>query len=52
MLASVAFARNELSIHNAVKLIQNGYCSKVELEDGIKVYACKDIVRIDIKNVD
>lgn len=36
-------------IQRAVDLIQQGTCTKVQLNPDIKVYAVKSIVRIDIK---
>lgn len=33
----------------AVQTIQDGVCKRVDVSDGIKVYACKNIIRIDIK---
>ena len=34
----------------AVQTIQDGVCKRVDVNDDIKVYACKNIIRIDIKN--
>lgn len=36
-------------IQRAVDLIQHGTCTKVQLSPDIKVYAVKNIIRIDIK---
>lgn len=36
-------------IQKAVDLIQHGTCTKIQLSPDIKVYAVKNIVRIDIK---
>lgn len=37
-------------VFKAVQTIQDGVCKRVDVNDGIKVYACKNIIRIDIKN--
>lgn len=34
----------------AIETIQDGVCKRVDVTDDIKVYACKNIIRIDIKN--
>lgn len=36
-------------IQEAVEVIQKGVCKRVDVSDDIKVYACKNIIRIDIK---
>lgn len=36
-------------IFKAVQTIQDGVCKRVDVNDDIKVYACKNIIRIDIK---
>lgn len=33
----------------AIQTIQGGVCKRVDVDDNIKVYACKNIIRIDIK---
>lgn len=33
----------------AIETIQDGVCKRVDVNDDIKVYACKNIIRIDIK---
>lgn len=33
----------------AIKTIQDGVCKRVDVNDRIKVYECKNIIRIDIK---
>lgn len=37
-------------IQEAIVVIQKGLCKRVDVTDDIKVYACKNIIRIDIKN--
>ena len=37
-------------IQEAIVVIQKGLCKRVDVNDDIKVYACKNIIRIDIKN--
>lgn len=37
-------------VFKAVQTIQDGVCKRVDVSDDIKVYACKNIIRIDIKN--
>lgn len=39
-----------VKIKAAIAAIQNGVCKRVEVDDQIKVYECKNIIRIDIKN--
>ena len=34
----------------AVGTIKDGVCKRVDVNDRIKVYECKNIIRIDIKN--
>ena len=41
---------NVEAIKRAVDLILEGACSRVDVSDSVKVYACKNIIRIDIKN--
>ena len=36
-------------IQEAVAIIQQGVCKRVDVNDRIKVYECKNIIRIDIK---
>lgn len=37
-------------VFKAVQTIQDGVCKRVDVNADIKVYACKNIIRIDIKN--
>ena len=37
-------------VFKAVQTIQDGVCKRVDVTSDIKVYACKNIIRIDIKN--
>lgn len=37
-------------VQEAIVVIQKGLCKRVDVTDNIKVYACKNIIRIDIKN--
>ena len=37
-------------VFKAVQTIQDGVCKRVDVNDDIKVYACKNIIRIDIKH--
>lgn len=37
-------------VFKAVQTIQDGVCKRVDVNDDIKVYACKNIIRIDIKS--
>ena len=37
-------------IQEAIAVIQKGVCKRVDVSDRIKVYECKNIIRIDIKN--
>lgn len=36
-------------IWEAVNQIESGRCKRVDVVPGVKVYACKNIIRIDIK---
>lgn len=36
-------------VQEAIAVIQKGLCKRVDVNDDIKVYACKNIIRIDIK---
>lgn len=36
-------------IQEAIAVIQKGVCKRVDVSDNIKVYECKNIIRIDIK---
>lgn len=38
-----------LKIQRAMDTIESGVCKRVDVNDRIKVYACKNIIRIDIK---
>ena len=49
MLPSVIFNDCALKIAEAIKTIQGGFCKRVDIGDYIKVYECKNIIRIDIK---
>ena len=40
---------NVEAIKRAVGLILEDVCSRVDVSDGIKVYECKNIIRIDLK---
>ena len=35
-------------IQEAVTLVRQGMCKRLDVAEGVKVYACKNIVRIDI----
>lgn len=37
-------------VQEAIAVIQKGLCKRVDVSDSIKVYACANIIRIDIKN--
>lgn len=39
-----------VKIQEAIAVIQKGLCKRVDVSDDIKVYACKNIIRVDIKN--
>lgn len=41
-----------LKISEAVASVLAGTCSKVIVNDNVKVYACKNIVRIDLKVIE
>lgn len=48
-LPSIVFNENALRISEAIKTIQNGLCKRVDVTKDIKVYECKNVIRIDIK---
>lgn len=37
-------------VAKAIQTIQDGVCKRVDVDENIKVYVCKNIIRIDIKN--
>lgn len=39
-------------IEEAIGCILEGICSRVDVNKNVKVYACKNIVRIDLKVLD
>lgn len=36
-------------IQRAITLILSGNCKRVEVSPSVKVYECKDVIRIDLK---
>ena len=36
-------------LNQAVETVLSGVCKRVDVDDKVKVYACKNIIRIDIK---
>lgn len=36
-------------VERAVKLILSGNCKRVDVAPGVKVYECKNVIRIDLK---
>lgn len=46
---SARFNEKVLKISEALKVIQDGLCKRVDVDDHIKVYECANIIRIDIK---
>ena len=48
-LPSVIFSDNVYKIAEAIKTIQCGYCKRVDVSDKIKVYECKNTIRIDVR---
>lgn len=43
---------NVEDIKRAVGMILEGVCARIDVADGVKVYECKNIIRIDLKVVD
>ena len=41
---------NITKVLEAIEIIQKGLCKRIDVCENIKVYACKNIIRIDIKN--
>lgn len=39
-----------MKIQEAIAVIQKGLCKRVDVSDRVKVYECKNIIRVDIKN--
>lgn len=33
----------------AIETIRDGVCKRVDIDENVKVYACKNVIRIDIK---
>ena len=48
-VASAVFNAFNYKIFEAIKLIQDGICQRVDINEKVKVYECKNIIRIDIK---
>lgn len=48
-IASTKFRRHGTAIGQAMDQIQGGLCKRVDVSSDIKVYACKNVIRIDIK---
>ena len=40
---------NVEDIKRAVGMILEGVCSRIDVSAGVKVYECKNIIRIDLK---
>lgn len=38
-----------MKVYEAIAVIQKGICKRVDVNSDIKVYECKNIIRIDIK---
>ena len=36
-------------ILSAIETIQEGICKRVDIDNKVKVYECKNVIRIDIK---
>ena len=36
-------------LNQAVETVLSGVCKRVDVDENVKVYACKNIIRIDIK---
>lgn len=36
-------------IRRAINLVLSGNCKRVEVSPSVKVYECKDVIRIDLK---
>lgn len=36
-------------IQRAITLVLSGNCKKVDVSPSVKVYECKDVIRIDLK---
>lgn len=43
------FEKNMKAIQEAIEIIKRGVCARVDISPDIKVYRCKNIIRIDIK---
>ena len=41
--------RTRDKIEEAICSILNGYCKRVDVNPDVKVYECKNVVRIDLK---
>ena len=47
--ANKVYTDNALAIAQAIHNIEHGVCQRVDVNDRIKVYHCKNVIRIDIK---
>ena len=45
------FNDSVLAIYNAIHNIENGVCQRVDVNARIKVYQCKNVIRIDLKQM-
>ena len=45
------FNDNALSIYNAIHNVESGVCQRVDVNARIKVYQCKNVIRIDLKQM-
>lgn len=48
--ASSEFDQHKEKIFRAIETIQDGVCKRVDVNDSIKVYEVKNVIRIDIKS--
>lgn len=48
-IPSMQFYQSNDKIGTAITTIQKGLCKRIDVSEDVKVYACKNIIRIDIK---
>lgn len=45
------FNDNALAIYQAIHNVESGVCQRVDINDRIKVYQCKNVIRIDVRQM-
>ena len=45
------FNDNAMAIYQAIHNVESGVCQRVDINDRIKVYQCKNVIRIDVRQM-